>query len=125
MGGKYDGNGGCLVGNSERNYTTASNLCIRAGGPTGNVPWDCQDIESSSATYNSIDGNYESIADCPIGYSILDCNSFIDIIEQCTENDNEHSHSLGGYYGANGEQCVAVGNMNNIRAQARCCRIAV
>merc|ERR1712130_377914 len=112
---------GCHTGRIDKGKVIAADICIEAKGKGEKKVIDCFDVTSETAELNAITQRFESIAMCPESYEIVDCNSFVTELAECDSSGD--AVSLGGYYGANRAECIAVADNNHVRAQASCCRL--
>merc|ERR1712154_337960 len=108
---------------SDNTLLEAQPLCATTAD---SVKLDC--YSSNGKNPPNLKKVYKSTAGCSDGYSLVDCNSFIDKgMDQCYPNWENYGVSHGGYLQQNkmGEvQCVAEGSWMYITAQARCCKLA-
>merc|ERR1712154_602787 len=77
------GETGCHTGRIDEGAVIAGDICIEAKGKGEKKVIDCFDVTSETAERNSITGKYESIAQCPTSYEIVDCNSFVTELAEC------------------------------------------
>jgi len=84
---KHVEDGSCYFGRADMGSLWAEGICIAAKTKKGDVKtMECINVDSDSAALNPSNGEYESLAQCPVGFEIVDCNAYTaQLDEQCID----------------------------------------